>query len=84
MYSAAYHAILEEKDKAKGARLLLAVADAGGPPWVRGLAGKLYAESGNIELAENLVRQLESQKAPQLLVDRIKQRIEEMKNKQVH
>jgi hypothetical protein len=80
LYRAAYHAILEENDKAKGAKLLVACAQSGGPSWVSGLAGKLYAESGHIELAENLIRDLEIEQAPQMMIERIKRRIAEVKS----
>lgn len=79
LYAAAYHAILEEKDKPKGARLLIEVEKNGGPPWVVGLAGRLYTESGHLDLAEKLIEDLEAKKADPGFIDRIKRRIAELK-----
>lgn len=81
LYRAAYHALLEEKNKPKAAALLIEVAKYGGPLWTYSLAGRLYSEEGQIELAQNLVKDLEDQKAPQAMIDKIKQRIAEAKNK---
>ena len=80
LYRASYHALLEEKNKSKAAGLLIKTAQNGGPPWAYDLAGRLYSESGQVELAESLQKQLEDQKFPQAIIDRIKQRIAEVKN----
>jgi hypothetical protein len=46
LYKAAYHAVYEEKDKSKGARLLEQAARTGAPAWVFALASRIYSEQG--------------------------------------
>jgi hypothetical protein len=51
LYSAAYHHMEEEKNPKRAAELLLAAHQNGGPEWFVSLAGKLYSEAGQKELA---------------------------------
>ncbi|MCB0348175.1 MAG: hypothetical protein KDD37_05035 [Bdellovibrionales bacterium] len=51
LYSAAYHFMEEEKNPKKAAELLLVASQNGGPEWFISLAGKLYSESGQKDLA---------------------------------
>lgn len=55
---AAYHAMIEEEDKEKAARLFRAAADHGGPSWYYMLATKLYSEAGSRIVAETMYEQL--------------------------
>jgi len=50
-YHAAYHFLWEVKSPEKAAPLLLKAAQNGGPAWMYSLAGKLYSESGKLDLA---------------------------------
>ena len=58
-YKAAYHAIYEEKDNAKAARLMESAARNGAPDWVYSLSAKLYTEAGKREMAERLLAEME-------------------------
>lgn len=81
LYRAAYHALYEENNKAKAARLLIESSKYGSPPWTVTLASKLYLEEGELELAERLLLQLQEQNAPEVLIKRIQQRIADFKKK---
>lgn len=76
-YKAAYHAIYEEKDLAKGARLVETAAQNGAPPWVHALAGRLYTQAGQVEMAELLARDLEASGGDPKVIAAIRQRIRE-------
>ncbi len=80
LYTAAYHAMMEEKNKAKAAELLIQAAKAGGNEWYYSLAGKLYAEAGEKELAQGLYENLQKDpNANQKVLERLKERIEKSK-----
>jgi hypothetical protein len=73
---AAYHAIYEEKDKEKAAKLLLRSAELGGPPWQYLLASRLSLESGEREFTEAMIHQLESEPRPDpVLIKTLKDRL---------
>jgi hypothetical protein len=76
-YNAGYHALYEEKDQAKAARLLEQAARNGAPSWVYSLASRLYTDAGKRELAEGLVRDLEASGFDQALIERMKKKISE-------
>ncbi len=50
-YSAAYFYSQEMQNPERAAKLLKAAADIGGPEWLYSLAGKLYTQSGKLDLA---------------------------------
>lgn len=58
LYRAAYHALYEEKDKPKAARLLIQSAQNGGGEWFYNLAATLYSDSGNRDMGVQLYDQL--------------------------
>jgi hypothetical protein len=61
-YRAAYHYLIELKDKETAAKLLIQAGKNGAPPWVFSLAGRLYTEEGKAFLAKSvLLSALESQ-----------------------
>lgn len=60
LYKAAYHAIYEEKNKAKAAVLVERAARLGAPEWVYSLAANLYTESGQKTIAIKLIEELEA------------------------
>lgn len=76
-YKAAYHAIYEEKDLEKGARLVEVAAQNGAPDWVHVLAGRLYTQAGQREMAELLARNLEAAGEDPKIVEAIRARIRE-------
>lgn len=81
-YRAAYHAIYEENDKPKAAKLLRMAGEHGAPAWVFSLAGRLSADSGNIEMAENILNELiATEKDPQV-IERLRNKIASIKKHQ--
>lgn len=79
---AAYHAIYEEKDNVKAAKLLRQAAQAGGPAWYYTLAGRLYTESGKIELGESIVAEMKaSGTVDPSFISRLEKKIAEHKEK---
>lgn len=78
---AAYHAIYEEHDNVKAARLLKQAAQNGGPEWYYSLSGRLYAEGGELELGEALLNELKATNQPQYVIDRLSQKLAEHRKK---
>ena len=77
---AAYHVMYEEKDKVKAARLLKQAADNGGPQWYYSLAGRLYAEGGELDLGEALLKELEAG-GQNDVADRLREKLAKHKEK---
>lgn len=78
-YRAAYHALYEEKDKAKAARLLKKAGENGAPAWVFSLAGRLWAESGQMDLAESLLKEMILTEKDPHIVKRLEEKLEKFK-----
>ncbi len=78
-YGAAYHYIWEEKQPEKAAPLLIRAAQAGGPPWMYSLAGKLYSEEGKLDLAIEVMEQGLKDRKNEKTADRIEKRLAELK-----
>lgn len=76
---AAYHALYEENDRAKAARLLKAGAENGGPYWYYILAGRMYAEGGDKELGEALLKELKDSNQPDYVIERLQKRLDDYK-----
>ena len=74
-YAAAYHALYEEKDKLKAARLYAMAADHGAPAWVRVMAGRLALEGGEKEFAEKVLQQMLLVNEDPKLIERLKQKM---------
>ena len=55
LYRAAYHYMIELKDKETAAKLLIEAGKNGAPPWVYSLAGRLYTEEGKAFLAKSVL-----------------------------
>jgi hypothetical protein len=72
LYRAAYHAMAEEKNIPKAARLMELAAKEGAPPWVYNLATQLYSKAGQNELA---LRLYEEMKGSDLLSEELKERM---------
>lgn len=74
-YRAAYHALYEEKNKEKAAKLLIHAADHGAPKWAYALAGRLYADDGQLELAKALVQDMKARNEDPALIERLESKI---------
>lgn len=81
-YRAAYHAIYEEKNKAKAAELLKLSAQNGAPPWVYSLAGRMWVDSGHDELAQALLKEMKENKVESDIIQRLEKKIAERKKQQ--
>ncbi|MFV3410205.1 tetratricopeptide repeat protein [Bdellovibrio bacteriovorus] len=81
LYRAAYHYMYEVKDNKRAAELLIQAAKNGAPPWVFNLAGRLYSDAGNLELAESVLQDMINTKQDPGLVKRLQGKIQSMKNK---
>lgn len=79
LYRAAYHYLYEVKDKKRAAELLIQAGQNGAPPWVFSLAGRLYSDSGNTELAESLLAQMIQTKQDPTLIKRLQDKINSMR-----
>lgn len=55
LYAAGYHALVEEKNKTKAAKLYYEAGKLGAPDWVRMMAGKLAADGGDVNYAEQIL-----------------------------
>ncbi len=82
LYRAAYHYLYEVKDNKRAAELLIQAAENGAPPWTRTLAGRLYSDSGNIDLAERLLQDMKDSGQDEYLIKRLEQKIQTIKAKQ--
>lgn len=75
-YKAAYHAVYEEKNADKGARLMERAAHYGAPSWVYSLATQLYTESGKKELGYRLYESLKNSGLTSAILDKMKEKLE--------
>ncbi|KYG63039.1 hypothetical protein AZI87_16340 [Bdellovibrio bacteriovorus] len=78
-YRAAYHYLYEVKDNKRAAELLIQAGKNGAPPWVFTLAGRLYSDSGNMELAEALLQEMKDTQQDPTLIKRLQDKIDSMK-----
>ncbi len=76
LYRAAYHALLEEKNKEKAAKLLYEAAKHGAPGWVYTLAGRLYTEAGEKELGERIYAEINQDPNLKVFAERLRQRLD--------
>lgn len=79
LYRAAYHYLYEVKDKKRAGELLIQAGQNGAPPWVFTLAGRLYSDSGNLELAEALLKEMIETEQDENLVKRLQDKINSIK-----
>lgn len=83
LYRASYHFIWEEKQPKYAAELLMRAAKNGGPGWFVSLAGKLYSEAGQAELAKGVLEEaLKTAKSDEIKI-RLENRLREV-NKTLH
>lgn len=75
LYKAAYHALQEEKDLEKAARLMQQAAENGAPDWVYILAGRLHTDAGQRELAERILEEMKALGFDEAMQERLRQKI---------
>lgn len=80
LYRAAYHYLYEVKDKKRAAELLTQAGENGAPPWVFTLAGRLYSDSGHLDLAEALLAEMIREKHDPVLIKRLQDKLDSMKS----
>lgn len=80
-YSAAYHALYEEKNKTKAAKLYEAAARYGAPAWVYTLAGRLAAEGGELEYSRRILEEMIATNQDEIIINRLKKKITEMESR---
>lgn len=79
LYRAAYHYLYEVKDKKRAAELLIQAGQNGAPPWVFSLAGRLYSDSGHLDLAQSLLAEMKRNNQDPVLIKRLEDKIESLK-----
>lgn len=79
LYRAAYHYLYELKDKKRAAELLIQAGQNGAPPWVFALAGRLYSDEGNRQLAEEILNEMIATNQDPAIIERLKKKIESIK-----
>lgn len=78
LYRASYHYTWEEKNPKRAAELLVHAAKHGGPPWFISLAGKLYSEAGQAEIAKVVLEEsLKGNNSPEIQA-RLENRLREV------
>jgi hypothetical protein len=80
-YRAAYHFLWEEKAPEKAAKYLLKAAQGGGPSWMYALAGKIYSEAGQLDLAIQVVEDGLKERSDEKTLQRLEARLAELKAK---
>ncbi len=81
LYRAAYHYLYEVKDKKRAAELLVQAGKSGAPNWVFSLAGRLYSDDGELQLAENLLAEMKATDQDERIIKRLEEKIESVKKK---
>lgn len=79
LYRAAYHYLYEVNDKKRAAELLIQAGQNGAPSWVYSLAGRLYSDSGHMDLAESLLVNMIQANQDPAIIERLKQKIQSMR-----
>jgi hypothetical protein len=82
-YRAAYHYLIELKNKERAAELLVQAGKNGAPGWVFSLAGRLYSEEGQAFLAKSVLSsaleaQLKASKPDEIAIYKIRRRLEQI------
>ncbi len=79
LYNAGYHALVEEKNKLKASKLYFEAGKLGAPSWVAMMAGKLAADSGDIDYSAQILEGMISMNQQPEYVERLKKKLEEKK-----
>ncbi|MES2803860.1 MAG: hypothetical protein V4654_15310 [Bdellovibrionota bacterium] len=75
IYAAAYHALYEEKDKNKAAKLYLQAFSNGAPDWTQMLAARLASDNGDSEFADKILVDMIAQNQDEKLIKRLKTKL---------
>ncbi len=78
-YAAGYHALVEEKNKIKAAKLYLEAGNLGAPSWVPLMAGKLAADAGDIDYSAQILEGMIAMNQQPEYVERLKKKLEQKK-----
>lgn len=82
---AGYHAMAEEHDPVKAAKLLRAAAEHGGPQWYFMLATRLTAETGDTSLGNQIITELEANPEKNAeLIRKLRERMQQSKPASTH
>lgn len=73
-YVAAYHALAEEKDKLKAAKLYYQAFQNGAPRWTSLLAGRLASESGDHDFSRDILQQMKADNFDPIWIKRLEER----------
>ncbi|MFN3454661.1 MAG: tetratricopeptide repeat protein [Pseudobdellovibrio sp.] len=79
VYAAAYHALYEEKNKLKAAKLYQMAAENGAPEWIHAMAGRLAIEGGHNEYAKKVLEDLIAQNKDENIIKRLKEKLKGIK-----
>lgn len=77
-YSAAYHALYEEKNKTKAARLYENAAKNGAPTWVYSLAGRIAMDNGEAEYSKQILEGMIATNQDEIIIKRLSDKIAEV------
>lgn len=77
-YAAAYHALYEEKDKIKAARLYEKAGQNGAPPWVFSLAGRLAIDGGEAAYSKQILEGMITTNQDEKIIKRLRDKIAEV------
>jgi TPR repeat protein len=77
-YAAAFHALYEEKNKLKAARLYEMAAKNGSPAWVFSLAGRLASDGGDDEYSRQILEGMIATNQDEIIIKRLKDKIAEI------
>lgn len=75
LYAAAYHALYEEKDKLKAARLYESAGKNGAPTWVFSLAGRLASDGGDKEYSQQILQGMIASQADPAIIKRLQEKL---------
>lgn len=79
-YAAAYHALYEEKNKMKAARLYEQAAKTGAPPWVFSLAGRLAMDGGEEAYSRKILEGMIATNLDEKIIKRLQDKIAEVES----
>jgi tetratricopeptide (TPR) repeat protein len=77
-YTAAYHALYEEKNKAKAARLYEKAAQNGAPSWIYSLAGRVALDNGDEAYSRQILEGMIVTNQDEKIIKRLKDKIAEI------
>ncbi len=74
-YAAAYHALYEQKNKVKAAKLYEAAGKNGAPSWTLSLAGRLASEGGDQEYSQQILKGMIDAKVDPAIIKRLQEKL---------